>query len=63
MTDDQDDRRHQATCDWNLYKEYRATDPDLCNIDCLNRPEDIAKSWAMLDAITARNDGSREEGT
>jgi hypothetical protein len=42
-----DDRRHQATCDWNLYREQRFTNRrELCNIDCRSRPEQIKASWA-----------------
>lgn len=46
VTDD-DDRRHQATCDVNLYPG------EPCNIDCLERPDEIAASWAWLDEQAA----------
>lgn len=46
----ENDRRHQATCDWNLYGDQRP-DPDLCNIDCLNRPDEVAAAWARLDGL------------
>ena len=30
------DEAHRATCDWNLYSEYRGKDPDLCNLGCVD---------------------------
>jgi hypothetical protein len=45
-----DDRSHFVLCDWNLYAELRSEDPDLCNLDCRNQPEEVAANWRNADA-------------
>lgn len=52
-----DDPQHRHTCDWNLYPEQRP-DPDLCNLGCLDDPEGVAASRAMVAAVEPQDDGS-----
>lgn len=49
-----DDPQHRHTCDWNLYPEQRS-DPELCNLDCLDDPEGVAASRAY---VAEQPDGS-----
>jgi hypothetical protein len=45
-----DDRSHFVLCDWNLYQEDRHENWDLCNLDCLRQPEQVATNWRSHDA-------------
>lgn len=58
------DTRHRATCDWNLYPDQRP-DPELCNLDCLNRPDEVRAAWRLLGTAEGpcpRCGGTGQEG-